>query len=133
MFIYENEFEKKELLLGIGVTTADENVEESLAEINQLISSLGITFFHDITAGGESVLKIQLDTKKIENCKKRRAGRPRKYKATSFTYGDIHTWRREGKTTKEIIEILDCSRATYYRRLKEAKKWNTEDDTRWLG
>lgn len=133
MFIYDNAFEKKELLLGIGVSTAEEKVEESLAEINQLIGSLGITISHDTTAGGESILKLQLDTKKIENCKKRGAGRPRKYKATSYTYGDVYAWRREGKTTKEIIEILDCSRATYYRRLKDAKNWNTPDDTKWLG
>ena len=133
MFIYDNEFEKKELLLGLGTTTSEDNVEESLAELNKLIESLGIRFSHDVTVGGESIVKIQFDTKQIERCKKRNAGRPRKYKATAYTYGDIHTWRREGKTTKEIIEILDCSRATYYRRLREAKMWNTTDDTRWLG
>lgn len=133
MFIYDNEFEKKELLLGLGTTTSKDNVEEILAELNDLVESLGIHFFQDTTPAGGSIIKIQFDTKQIERCKKRNAGRPRNYKATAFTYGDIHTWRREGKTTKEIIEILECSRATYYRRLKEAKNWNTADDTRWLG
>ena len=133
MFIYDNEFEKKELLLGLGATSPEDKVEESLAEINKMIEFLGISFIHDTTAGGESILKIQFDTKKIEKCKKRGAGRPRNYRTSSFSYGDIYKWRSEGKTTREIIEILNCSRATYYRRLKEAKAWHTSEDTRWLG
>ena len=133
MFVYDNEFDKKELLLGLGATFPEDNIDESLAEINEMIMSLGIHIIHDTTSGGESILKIQFDTKKIEQSKKRGAGRPRNYKATTFTYGDIRGWRREGKSTKEIIEILDCSRATYYRRLKEAQIWNTTDDTKWLG
>lgn len=133
MFIYDNEFEKKELLLGIGATSADEHIEEHISEINQMIESLGIKFSHDTTMGGESILKIQFDTVKIERCKKRGAGRPRNYRTSAFSYGDIYKWRSEGKTTKEIIETLHCSRATYYRRLKEAKDWGTSEDTRWLG
>ncbi|MBQ7918821.1 MAG: hypothetical protein IJ324_02625 [Lachnospiraceae bacterium] len=133
MFIYDNEFEKKELLLGLGTTSPEDKVEDSLTEINQMIDSLGIRFIHDTTAGGESILKIQFDTKKIEKNKKRGAGRPRNYRTSTFSYGDIYKWRSEGKTTKEIIETLHCSRATYYRRLKEAKDWNTSEDTRWLG
>ena len=133
MFIYDNEFEKKELLLGLGITSPEDMVEESLLEINEMIECLGIVFVHDTTPGGESILKIQFDTKKIEKCKKRGAGRPRNYRSSAFSYGDIYRWRSEGKTTKEIIETLECSRATYYRRLKEAKDWNTSEDTRWLG
>lgn len=133
MFIYDNEFDKKELLLGIGSTFPEDKVSESLKEINALIGSLGICLLHDTTAGGQSIIKLQLDTKKIENSKKRGAGRPRGYHSSTFSYGDIYAWRREGKTTKEIIEILNCSRATYYRRLKEAKLWNTSDDTKWIG
>ena len=133
MFIYDNEFEKKELLLGLGATSIEDKVDESLEEINQMIRSLGICFSHDITSGGESIIKIQFDTKKLENSKRRGAGRPRNYRTTAYSYGDIYKWRSEGKTTKEIIEMLDCSRATYYRRLKEAKAWHTSEDTRWLG
>ncbi len=133
MFVYDNEFDKKELLLGLGATSPEDKVEESLAEINEMIESLGIRITHDKTAGGESILKIQFDTKKIEKNKKRGAGRPRNYRTSSFTYGDIYKWRSEGKTTKEIIETLHCSRATYYRRLKEAQTWGTSEDTRWLG
>lgn len=133
MFIYDNEFQKKELLLGIGYTTVEDNVKESLEEINGLIGSLGITLLHDITAGGESIIKLQLDAKQIENIRKRSAGRPRNYRSSAFSYGDIYNWRKEGKTTKEIIEILGCSRATYYRRLKEAMEWNTSEETKWLG
>ena len=133
MFIYDNEFEKKELLLGIGTTYAEDKVSESLEEINALVSILGIRLLQDTTAGGETIIKLQLDTKKIENSKKRGAGRPRGYHSSTFSYGDIYAWRREGKTTKEIIEILGCSRATYYRRLKEALEWNISAETKWLG
>ncbi len=133
MFIYDNVFEKKELLLGLGKVSPEDHVEESLAEINEMIENLGIKFYHDVTTGGESIIKIQLDSQRIDEVRKRGAGRPRNYRSSEFSYGNIFQWRKEGKTTKEIIEILDCSRATYYRRLKEARQWNTSDDTKWLG
>ena len=34
MFIYDNDFDKKELLLGLGVTSPTDNIETSLKEIN---------------------------------------------------------------------------------------------------
>lgn len=109
---------------------------EDIDELNNILSKVGgrARFVLEGYDGKHSCLDISFIEKRYESVTTRAAGRKRKRNYSSeYTYGDIRSWRAKGDTWEEIIKRLNCSRMTYYRRMKEAEEKNYPDDQRWRG
>lgn len=110
----------------------DKNARENAKNLNSLLTDMGIDVtYTDISHS----LKIKIDTKEYTRKKNRGAGKKRTYNTDliQYTYGDIKTWHAQGISMQEIAKTLKISRATLYRRLKEAEELGINDSQSWMG
>ena len=108
----------------------DRRTKNDVAELNELLGSLGITFklqpYEDTAETGSGHLGIVINNDTFRRARTRHAGRKKVYgKGKNYncqpTVGEVFEWRKT-MTHQQIIEKIGCPRATYYRRIKDLSK-----------
>ncbi len=108
--------------------------EENVKILNQYLQKCGIKVEIEEQQGileRHSYLSFKFDGENVEKKMNRDAGKHKKMVRSEqqndfITLGQIKAMQKERKND-EIIEELDISRATFYRRLKEHKEKKTRD------
>lgn len=92
-------------------------VPEKTASLTRILQGTGIDVIFDATA---ECLKFNYETSCVEKKRTRGAGRNRVVTDITYTVKDVKELCKN-HSKHEICEILGVSRATFYRRLKEAE------------
>lgn len=109
--------------------------EENVKLLNRYLCKCGIKVEIEEQQGvleKHNYLSFKFDSENVEKKMSRDAGKHRKMvrseqKEGFITLGQVKELQKK-KKNDEIIEKLDISRATFYRRLKEHKEKKTRDD-----
>lgn len=112
--------------------------EENVNCLNEYLQKCGIKVEIEEQKGvleKHSYLSFKFDSENVEKKISRDAGKHKKLVRSKreddfITLGQIKAIQKK-KKNDEIIEELDISRATFYRRLKEHKEKKTRDDQRF--
>lgn len=99
----------------------DDQEKEKVAELNELLKDLGVSFKLQQTGRNkDNSIVIYYDTEKMEQKTKRNAGAKRKY----LGYHEAAAIRERMKTESadQIAQDLGIGRATLFRRLKKAEE-----------
>ena len=105
-----------------------DDTKEKINELNQRLQRIGgsaeLTESED---GKYNFLLIQFGDD-FHKKTTRNAGRHQIYNYSStYTYGDIRNWKASGIPEKEIFKRLNCTKSTFYRRMKQAKDMGYDD------
>jgi AraC-like DNA-binding protein len=101
----------------------DEDEMNKVKEINDLLDFLNVNFsLEPIPNSQDSYLILSYDPESIRKIRTRNAGRRKSYKAMhkNLTYGEVKQLLQE-HSAEEVSQMLEMSRRTLYRRLKEYK------------
>lgn len=116
----------------IDATDRDEN---NIIELNNILEKNGIEFImedHETSTGKRySTLNIKINFDIFEKEKTRGAGNPKKKKeiGSNIKVKDLKRLKKiEKKSNVDLIEMLGCSRASFYREWKNVKDTNAYDD-----
>lgn len=93
-------------------------VSEKTASLNRILRGTGIDVNFDATS---ECLKFNYETTCVEKKRTRGAGRNRVVTDITYTVKDVRELCKN-HSKQEVCEILGVSRATFYRRLKEAEQ-----------
>jgi hypothetical protein len=86
------------------------------ARLKQVLADVGIVVdTHE--QGGHTVLSFTFDEEAISLKLKRNAGRKAQFSEAGYTYGEVVEMRK-AVSEAEMLQKLNVSRSTYYRRLK---------------
>jgi len=99
--------------------------ESKVSELNEALFDLGILFELRHNEYG-SYLIIECDIMKLKKIKTRYAGRTQKSTAGLHKIEDVLKMK-ETMPEKEILNVLEISRSTYYRRLRKVKTMDNSD------
>jgi hypothetical protein len=100
------------------------NNDKQTLELKELINDLYSTAGMKATIKNGAI-KLVIDTDKARKVVKRGRNSKKvgfKGKYDILTCGDIKALQDEGKTDKDIIEMLNISRASYYRKLRQFRE-----------
>lgn len=95
-----------------------ENIKK-ITTLNEMLS--GIVEFELKDMNKTSLLTIRIDSEKVKNKLNRNAGRKRRCTEKTYTLEEVKKMLKN-LTAKEVAENLGLSRATLYRRLKDAEE-----------
>ena len=113
--------------LTVKLDSRAEETAEKIAAVNEAIAHTGVSLLLN-KLGNDAYLTIAVDQQKLKENKTRFAGRRKgtystkaNWKIKSISVQEILTLREQGKEHSEIIEMIGCPRATYYRAWKKVK------------
>ena len=118
------------LLDSIEVDIANEEVKN----LSQLLSCIGgKASISKRTDSGIVFLNIDFSEDTLQKKLTRSAGRKRIYNFDcEYTYGDIRAWKAQKVPEGKILSRLNCTRSTFYRRMREAREADYPDSQRWV-
>ena len=113
--------------LTVKLDSRAEETAEKIAAVNEAIAHTGVSLLLN-KVGNDAYLTVAVDQQKLKENKTRFAGRRKgtystkaNWKIKSISVQEILTLREQGKEHSEIIEMIGCPRATYYRAWKKVK------------
>lgn len=116
------------LSLTVAISELSDNVTEKVTQINDQIANIGVSLILNRVGDESSYLTIVVNQQKLKEHKTRFAGRRKgtysskeKWKIKSISVQEVLDLREQGKEHSEIIEMIGCPRATYYRAWKKVK------------
>ena len=113
--------------LTVKLDSRAEETAEKISAVNEAIAHTGVSLLLN-KVGNDAYLTVAVDQQKLKENKTRFAGRRKgtystkaNWKIKSISVQEILTLREQGKEHSEIIEMIGCPRATYYRAWKKVK------------
>jgi len=97
--------------------------------LKELLSSAGVLFEIQKREEGSPIpyeLRIEYDESQLRKSMTRNAGAGRKFANRTISLEEIEK-RLKNETAEEIAESLGLSRATFFRKLKEAREYNRDE------
>lgn len=113
--------------LTVKLDSRAEETAEKIAAVNEAIAHTGVSLLLN-KVGNDAYLTVAVDQQKLKENKTRFAGRRKgtystkaNWKIKSISVQEILTLREQGMKHEEIIEMIGCPRASYYRAWKRVK------------
>ena len=116
------------LSLTVKLSSYSEDVAQQATKINEAIGNMGVSLILSRVGDDSSYLTVVVDQQKLREHKTRFAGRRKGtysskdgWKIKSISVQEVLDLRKRGKTHEEIMEMIGCPRASYYRAWKRVK------------
>lgn len=94
-----------------------------MADLTDIFKKMGI----EVTDADENkYLRINFDTQEVKNKLKRNAGREKKKLESQISVAEVRERMQKGETGEQIAKEIGISRASLFRKMKDAKQHGQE-------
>lgn len=99
--------------------------EEIVSELNEKLNDYGLTITRESVEAGEERITINFDTRIFKKSAGRGAGAKPKVLGVEKSLGDLKE-QIARTSAQEVADSIGVSRATLYRRMKQAENWRED-------